>query len=526
MSSNTQEQEPFDVIVAGGDVIDGTGKARFRADVGVRGDTIAEIGDLSGRQADRVVDATGRIVAPGFVDPLHNSDMAVLLSPEVDMAISQGVTTALVGCCGMSMAPVSPQYAEAARRHAFFKTGHHDMPWDWTSVGGYLDRVDGSSAVNVATLIGFDNLWFAIRGFDPSPPTSGELASMRALAAEGMDDGAIGMSHGAGAASLWSTHEQVVEVAKGIAGGGGVYACHQRTIRNGDPFAWVREGISVGTEAGIGVHFLHFKSTSDATHGREREMLEIVDEQRAAGTPITLGSYPYGSGGGGFRVPAWAEAGGPEETVKLLADPVQRKRVVDELNEMWTWETYITGIHTDENRWMDGRVLQEVATEAGTTIGEIIARIVERDYGAQHVHRHGGDDGIETIMAHEQHLACSDAIYAGGRPHPRCFGAYGRWLGVHVRERKVVSLEECIRQMTSAPAAMVGLPDRGRLSPGLKADVVVFDESTVSDRSSWESPHHEPAGIDHVLVNGTIVRDGGRYTGATPGRALKRAAAS
>jgi N-acyl-D-amino-acid deacylase len=525
VSASTEEQQRrFDILIKGGTVIDGTGGPRFRADVGIVGDAIAAVGDLATAEAAKVVDATGRIVAPGFVDALHNSDMAVLISPSVDMAVSQGVTTALVGCCGMSMAPVAPAYREAVRQHAFFKTGYHETPWDWESVGGYLERVDGASAVNVATLMGFDNLWFAVRGFDASAPSSRELREMRELAVEGMDEGAIGMSHGAGAASLWSTHEHVVEVHKGVAALGGVYACHQRTILNGDPFAWVREGIGVGREAGTAVHFLHFKSTREETHGREREMLEIVDESRTQGVGVTVGSYPYGSGGGGFRVPAWAEEGGPEETVQRLRDPVKRREIVDALDEMWNWETYITAIHTEENRYMDGRVLQEVASEQGTTIGEIIARIVEKDYGAQHVHRHGGDHGLDTIMAYENHIACSDAIYAGGRPHPRCYGAYGRWLGVHVRERGVITLEECIRQMTSSPARMMGLTDRGLLQVDLKADVVVLDESTVSDRSTWDDPAHESTGVDDVVVNGTLVREGGRYTGETPGRALRRLA--
>jgi N-acyl-D-amino-acid deacylase len=519
-----RQQQPLDLVVVNGSVVDGSGKARYRADVGIVGDSIVEIGDLAGHPAGQVADATGLIVAPGFIDPLHNADMAVVLSPGVDMAISQGVTTAVVGCCGMSMAPASPKFREQARQHAFFKTGYHEAPWDWLSVGDYLQKVDGASAVNVATLIGFDNLWFAVRGFDASPPSDRDIAEMRELAAESMEHGAIGMSHGAGAASLWSTHEQVVEVAKGLTARDGVYACHQRTIVNDDPFAWVREGIGVGTEAGIPVHFVHFKSTTPRTHGREREMLEVVDESRARGDRVTLSSYPYTSGGGGFRVPAWAEEGGPEETVKRLKDLVTRRRIAKEIDDMWTWETYITAVRSDKNKGMDGRVLQEVAQENGTTVGEIVCRLVEDDYGAQHVHQHGGDEGIETILVHDQHMACSDAIYAGNRPHPRCFGAYARYLGRHVREHKALPLEECIRQMTSSPARMIGLPDRGELRPGAKADLVVFDEATVTDRSTWQDPKHEPVGIEYVVVNGAIVREKGKFTGATPGRALRRAA--
>lgn len=513
----------FDLVLAGGTIIDGTGADRYTGDLGIRGDGISEIGDLSGRSATRRIDVFGHIVAPGFIDALHNADMAVVLSPDTDMASAQGITTGLVGCCGVSMAPVSAEHREEVRHHAFFKTGYHDLGWDWLSVDDYLEAVDGVSALNVATLMGFDNLWFATRGFDASSPSSRELANMRALAAEGMEQGAIGMSHGAGAASLWSTHQDVVEVAKGLADSGGVYACHQRYGLPG--LGWVHEGIGVGAEAGIPVHFLHFKSNSDKTHGREREMLEIVDEARERGTQVTLGSYPYSSGGGGVRVPAWAEEGGHTETLARLQDPPTRRRIVAELDDTFTsWDAvHLTAIRSEANRWLEGGDLYELARGAGTTPGEILCRLVECDYGAQHVHVHaGGESGLPTIMQHENHIACSDAIYAGAKPHPRCYGAYARYLGVYVRERQVLTLEECIRQMTSSPASMIGLHDRGRLQKGAKADVVVFDAETVVDRASANGVPAAPPGIEYVVVNGVVIRENDAFTGATPGRALRR----
>jgi N-acyl-D-amino-acid deacylase len=519
-------QQALDLIVKNGSVVDGTGAARYRADVGVKGDSIVEIGDLTGRDAARVVDATGLMVVPGFIDLLHNSDMAVILDPGVDMAITQGITTAFVGLCGMSMAPapVDRELRDEVRRHAFFKTGPHDHWWEWTSVGEYLEAVDGSSAINVATAIGFDNVWFTVHGFDASPPTGKELAAMRDLARENMAQGAVAMSHGAGAASSWSTHEQVVEVIKGIADHGGIYACHQRRIDGDDPFAWVREGIAVGDEGGgIPIHFVHFKTTSKATEGREREMVEVVNEARARGTKVTLGGYPYNSGGGGFRVIKWAEEGGPSETVKRLKDPVLRQRIAEDGNTMWPGKTWVTGIRSEENMWMNDRYLDDIAAESGLSQGEIVCRIVELDYGAQHAHFHPGDEsGLEEIMKDEGHIAGSDAIYWGTRPHPRCYGTYGRYLGVHAREHGVFSFEECIRQMTSSAAAVLGLTDRGEIALGKKADLVVLDEGTVRDRATYDDPRQTTEGMAQVIVNGTIVLENGQYTGATPGRALRR----
>src|SRR5262249_31685783 len=246
-------RQALDLVVAGGTVVDGTRGPRYRADLGIIGDSIVEIGDLAGPTASRIIDAAGPLVGAGFIALHHNGDMGVLQSPSVDMARTQGVTTALVGLCGVSMAPApeSPELKEQVRQHAFFKTGPHDHEWHWTSVGEYLEAVDGASAVNVATCAGFDNIWFAVRGFDMTPPSSKELARMRDLARASMDEGAIGMSHGAGAASSWSTHEETVEVAKGIAERGGWYLCHQRRVDNGEPFGWVREGIAVADESGM-----------------------------------------------------------------------------------------------------------------------------------------------------------------------------------------------------------------------------------------------------------------------------------
>jgi len=517
--------QPLDLIVRNGSVVDGTGADRYRADVGVAGDSIAEIGDLSERSAAQVVDAAGLTVVPGFIDLLHNSDMAVILSPGVDMAITQGITTAFCGLCGVSMAPApkDPELKEEVRRHAFFKTGPTDYAWDWTQIGEYLERVDGSSAINVATAVGFDNLWLTVRGFDATPPTGKELAAMRDLARDSMDQGAVGMSYGAGCASPWSTHEDVVEVAKGIAGRNGVYACHQRRIDNGDPFAWIREGIGVADEAGIAIHFVHFKVTNAANEGREHDMLEVVDEARANGSRVTIGGYPYNSGGGGFRVAGWAEEGGPSRTLERLRDPELRERIVEDGNAMWPGKTWVTGIRSEENMWMNDRYLGEIAEESGLSYGEIVARIVEHDYGAQHAHFHQGDEaGLEVIMRHEAHIGGSDAIYWGTRPHPRCYGTYGRYLGYHCREHKVFSFEECIRHMTSSAAAVLGLGDRGEIAVGKKADLVVLDESTVRDRATYENPRQTTEGIVQVIVNGTSVFENGRHTGATPGRALRR----
>jgi N-acyl-D-amino-acid deacylase len=513
----------FDLTIVGGRVVDGSGAPWYHADVGIQEGRITAIGRLGAVASARTIDVRGLTVAPGFIDVLHNADMAVLTTPTVEMAVTQGITTGLGGCCGLSMAPVSAATREEVRHHAFFKTGYHELPWDWLSFADYLQATDGASAINYASLIGFDNLWFAVKGFDATAPSDPELDAMSELAGRSMSEGAVGMSHGAGAASLWSTHEQVTRVARAVAEAGGIYACHQRTITSDDPLAAFKEGIAVAQEAGLPIHFVHFKSTSVQTHGHEREMLDLVDEARRGGTEVTLSSYPYGAGGGGLRVPAWAEEGGPTETLRRLRDLEIRDRIAHEIDTTWPYRFHIAYVHSDKNSWMEGKTLDEIAARLGTTVGHVVCDLLlEENLAVQQVHRHGGDEGLATVMQHPAHMACTDAIYTDGMPHPRCFGAFPRWLGKYVRELGVIRLEECVRQMTSAPAMRLGLGDRGLIKLGMAADVTVFNADTIADRATYDDPSRRAVGIEHVLVNGTSVLEHGRLTGATPGKALKR----
>lgn len=525
--NHTTATPALDLIVAGARIVDGSGGEPYRADVGISAGRIATIGRLDAATAGERVDATGSVVTPGFVDMLHNYEVGPLTHPEASMAVFQGVTTALAGGCGMAAAPLAPRWAVETRSHLMFKSGWHEHDFSWTSMGEYLDAIDGLSAVNVATLFGFDNLWFAVRGFDSSPPSPEDLDAMAELAARSMAEGTIGMSHGAGAASLWSTHEQVVHVAKALAPYGGIYALHQRDIASDDTFANLKEGIAVGREAGIPVHFLHFKSVKSGTHGREEEMLRIVDEAIAEGIEVTIGSYPYGSGGGGLRVPSWAEDGGPERVRERLRDPETRARIAAELDAFWggltLGESYVMNIQSPAYAHYLGRSMQEIAQTEGITVGELCCRLLEDEQSAvQHMHKHGGQDSFDAIIRHPAHICVSDAIYAGV-PHPRCYGSYPQYIETYVEKRGVLSLQEFVRQSTSAPAARMGLNDRGLIKVGLAADLVIFDPAAVVDRATYENPGGRAEGFSHVIVNGQFVmRDGAAVDGVRAGRALRR----
>lgn len=516
----------FDVRFAGGVVVDGTGSPRYSADVVISGGRIAGVGHYADATAREVVDISGKVITPGFIDMLHNYEMGPFTHPEAAMAVAQGVTTAVAGGCGLAAAPLDPASKRDVRSHLMFKSGWHEYPTPWDSFSEYLEAIDGRSAVNVASYFGFDNLWFAVRGFDASPPSTAELDRMAELATEALENGAIGMSHGAAAASLWSTHEQVVHVARAVGRAGGIYAPHHRMFESDDPFAAFREAISVGREAEVPVHFLHFKSVSPKTHDRIEELVELVDEALDEGIEVTLGSYPYGSGGGGLRVPAWAEEGGPAAARARLRDPETRKRIAEELDQFWgsldLGETRVMNIQSPRFAHYLGRTLEEIAATEGITVGELCCRLMEDEESAvQHMHRHGGEN-FDAIVRHPAHVCVSDAIYAGV-PHPRCFGAFPRYIETYVRERRVLSLEEFVRQSTSAPAARCGLSDRGAVKAGLAADLVVFDFEAVRDNATYDDPGGRADGYIHVMVNGQFVmRDGELLSGVSPGRALRR----
>lgn len=524
---NANVSAPFGVIFAGGRIVDGTGSQPYRADVAVRDGKIAAIGFLDDAPATERVDITGKVITPGFVDMLHNYEVGPLTHPDASMAIAQGVTTALSGGCGLAAAPLSPVSHADVRSHLMFKSGWHEERFPWSSMAEYLAEIDGKSAVNMATLFGFDNLWFAVRGFDNSRPSTAELDAMAELAAESMAGGAIGMSHGAAAASLWSTHEEVVHVARALAPYGGIYAAHQRTINSEDPFANLHEAIAVGREAGVAVHFLHFKSVSERTHGRETEMLRIVDAAIAEGIEVTIGSYPYGSGGGGLRVPDWAEEGGPQKVRERLRDPQTRAKIAAELDAFWggltLGESFIMNVQSPKYRDYLGRSMQEIAESEGITVGELCCRLLDDEQSAvQHMHKHGGQDSFDDIIRHPAHICVSDAIYAGV-PHPRCYGSYPQYIETYVQNRGVLSLPEFVRQSTGAPAARMGLVDRGLVKVGLAADLLVFDPGAVVDNATYENPGGRAKGFDVVMVNGQFAMRGGKHlSGARSGRSLRR----
>ena len=502
---------PYDVLIAGGTVVDGTGGPGYVADVAVRGDRIVGVSrtPLDPASARRVIDARGRVVAPGFID-LHAHLEPLLSLPGAESAVRQGVTTALGGPDGGG-------------------------PWP---MGRYLDSAAaGGVGINVAFLVGHNTIRRSVMGMADRAPTPGELDRMRQMVTRAMGEGAWGLSTGLlYLPGAYASTDEVVVLAQAAADSGGIYTSHLRAEGLG-LLEGVAEALEIGRRARIPVILTHHKVIGKAMWGASLRTLAMVDSARAAGTDVMLDQYPYTATytGIGVLVPAWAMAGGDSAFRRRLAAPALRDSIVRGI---------VFNINNDRGGGDLRRVQLARVTWDTTLEGRTLADWAQRrglaptpENGAQLVleaERHGGasaiyhvlDDGdVERIMRHPQTMIASDGRLARlgeGHPHPRWYGTFPRVLAVYVRERKVLTLEQAIHKMTGMPAARLGLRDRGGVAAGNYADLVVFDPATVRDRATFESPHQYPAGIDYVLVNGVPAVDGGRYVNARPGRVLRR----
>ena len=503
-----QDAERFDLLIRGGRVVDGTGNPWLRADVAVRGDRIARIGHLPDADADRVLDAGGLVVAPGFVDPHTHAVRGIFDVPTADNYLLQGVTTLTEGNDGSS-------------------------PWP---IGEHLARIaDAGVSPNWAVFAGQGTIRRTVMGSDDREPTRDELDRMRALVAEAMEEGAFGLSTGLFyVPGSFTAAEEVIALSAVAAGHGGIYISHMRDEALG-LLDSVRETIRIGAEAGIPVQITHHKALGRGAWGRSADSLALVDAARARGIDVTIDQYPYTASQTSITavVPQWAQAGGTQALIARLRDPETRRRIREEIVHRIEHDrgggdpaNVVIGLCAWD-RSLEGKSLADVLAGRGVEAtlahaADLVMEIVENG-GARAIY-HAMDEGdVERIMRHPATAVGSDggvSVFGAGVPHPREYGTFARVLGRYVRERGVLTLEEAVRKMSGATAARLGLQDRGLLREGFFADVAVFDPGRIIDRATFEDPHRYADGVEYVLVNGVLVVDGGAHTGARPGRVL------
>ena len=504
-------QPSYDLVLRGGTVIDGTGAARFRADIGIRGDRVVRISrtSIAPGEARRIIDATGRIVAPGFID-MHAHIDPLLRLPAAESHVRQGVTLALGGPDGSSPLPLAP----------------------------YMDSAAAAGlGMNVAYLVGHNSVRREVMGTENRDPTPEELERMRQLIATGMAQGAFGMSTGLRyIPGFYSRTAEVVALARVAADSGGIYTSHLREEGLG-LIEGVAEAIEIGRQARIPVVLTHHKSIGRQMWGSSVRTLAMVDSARRSGVDVQMDQYPYTASSTSISVliPPWALAGGDSAFARRVADravrdSIERGIVEFLLNDRGGGD--LKRVQFGRVTWMpelEGKTLHDWAVKRGIDpVPERAAPLVieaQLNGGASMIYHVIDEGDVQRIMRHPQTMIGSDGRLSKpgeGHPHPRGYGTFPRVLGRYVRELKLLTLEQAVHKMTGMPAARLGLTDRGVLREGAVADVVIFDAATVADRATFEDPHQYPAGIDAVLVNGVPMVEAGAFTNARPGRVLRR----
>ncbi|MCX6649688.1 MAG: D-aminoacylase [Candidatus Bathyarchaeota archaeon] len=522
----------YDILFEGGHVVDGSGNIWFKADVGVVGDKIVAVGDLKGASAARRVNAKGHMVAPGFMDIHSHSDIPLLVDPRVESKVYQGITVEVVGNCGTSAAPMN-KAVKAYREKYAGGSVPDDFKLDWSSMKDYLDRVDGQGvSFNVATWVGHGTIRQNVMGHDNREPTDAELRKMKRLVDDAMGDGAYGMSTGLiYPPSVYAKTPEIIELAKVVAKHGGLYASHIRGEEKESLLDAVREAIEIGEKADLPVQIAHFKASGKKAWGMTKQSLALVEEARAHGIDVTYDQYPYVASSTGLAalIPHWGHEGGPEKMMERLRDPEQRKRMAREQRMERDWDGVLV-VFAKNNPQYNGKTIAEIAKEQGKKPHDAVCDLLlAENTVVQSVMFGMNEEDVKYVLKSPIGMVGSDGsaispkgILGKGKPHPRYYGTFPRVLGKYAREEKVISMEEAVRKMTSAPAMRLGLKDRGLLREGYKADVVVFDPLTVKDEATFADPHRFPTGIPYVVCNGVFTINKGKHTGALPGRTLRK----
>jgi N-acyl-D-amino-acid deacylase len=521
-----------DLVILGASVIDGTGAPAVRADVAIDGDTIAEVGRLASTDARRSVDADGLTLTPGFIDMHAHSDLALLDDPEHRLKTRMGVTTELLGQDGLAFAPGTSEAILEMRDMIAGINGAPDIEYDWTTVAGYLDRIEGvRPAVNAAMLVPHGTLRLSVMGMADRVATADERRQMAEMADGGMRDGALGLSTGLTyPPAQWSDTLEITDICRAIAPYKGIYVTHHRDYGAG-LIESVHEALAIGMQAAVPVHFSHFHISGKPWQGRAPKLLHRLDTARAAGQDVTLDAYPYLAGSTflGAFLPDSLQGGSPDEIVAKLRRPEIRRAVVVELDRQPKqfiqvgWEAFaISSLGVSAGQGLEGRRLIEIAASRGVSIGELICDLlIENEMKVGIIVHAGNEDNVRTVMGDSGYTVGTDSILVGDKIHPRAGGTYPRILGTYVREEGVLPLVTAVRAMSGAPAERLGLADRGTIRAGFKADLVLFDDTTVAGPASYEDPWLPPTGMPYVFVNGEAVKWDDEMTGGRPGHAIR-----
>jgi N-acyl-D-amino-acid deacylase len=532
-SCQTSSEGPYDIIIQNSKIVDGTGNPWYQGDIGIYRDKVVAIGKLDPRLAKRLIDARGKIVAPGFIDMLGQSEHTILVDNRAMSKISQGITTEINGE-GESAAPVNDKISKELKPFL----DKYNLSADWTDFNGYFSRVEkNKTAINMASYVGAAQVREYVIGFENREPTSAEMDQMRQLVRVAMQQGALGVSSALEyTPAMYAKTPELIELAKAAAEFGGIYVTHIRNEQEKIVEA-VLEAADIGRAAKIPVEIWHLKVAEKPNWGRMSEIVRIIQQHRIQGLDITADVYPYTAFGNSLSapLPGWVQEGGVEKLLARLKDQMVRKQVRKELEAsgkargMDFQLMMISYVSNPSLKQWEGKRLTEVAAAwKKDPIETMFDFIIADSARTSRVVFAMTEEDLRMAMGQPWVSFCSDATaraldgpLSDGRPHPRAYGSFPRILAQYVRESKILSLEDAIRKMTSLPAQRVGIKDRGILKVGFYADIVMFDPETITDKATFENPHQYSEGMSLVLVNGKPVWENGTFTGNLPGRVLR-----
>ncbi len=531
----------FDLVITNGHIIDGTGSPWYSGDVGIRGGRVAAIGNLSAAARKRTIDAKGKVVAPGFIDMLGQSETTILVDPRLPSKIYQGITTEITGEGG-SAAPLND--AIIANDRPGYE--HYKISPDWRTFRQYFARLEKQGmGINLASYVGATQVRRMVLGDADVQPTPEQLEKMKALVRDAMRDGAVGVSTSLEyAPAPYAKTEEIIALASEAAKFGGIYATHMRSEGDGVLEA-IDEAVRIGREAHIPVEIWHFKVAGKVNFGRMPDLIARVNQARAEGSDITADTYAYTAWSNSMSafVPPWAHDGGDAKLIERLKDPATRARIRKDMqthSKDWDneWDeitgpqdVMITDVLNPDLKKFQGKRLTEVATALNEDPMDALFDILIQDKAYTYCAVFGMSEPDVALALQQPWVSVDndssgtspEGILGEEHPHPRAYGTFPRVLRKYVREEKKLTLEDAIRKLSALPAQRMRLTDRGVLKQGMWADVVVFDQETVRDVATYDSPNHLSEGMEYVLVNGTPVIENGKMTGALPGKVLRGA---
>lgn len=528
-------KKELDILIKDGMIYSGIHQEPFRADVGIQGELIKEVGKISTAKAKQVIDAKNLSVCPGFIDLHNHTDTELLVNPKAESCVRQGITTLVSGNCGSSPFPIADEVFEKTKENL---KEQYNIELDWRDIRGFLSRIEEKgTALNYSTLLGQGDLRGAVVGFNDRPPKPEELTKMKSLVAENIKNGALGLSTGLEyAPGSYASPQEIAELCQMVARFKGVYATHMRS--EGDELLKaLEETIGVSRKSGVSVQISHFKVAYPRNWDKIDAALDEIEKAHQEGISLYCDRYPYtaGSTGLSFYFPLWAKQGTTDEFISRLKDPTfeskLRSHVAAQREKLGSWEkVVISSVVSEKNKKFEGKSILQGAKQTRKDPFEFMRDLlIEEENRVGMVTFMMKEENLKRILSHPLVGIGTDGtalapygVLGEGKPHPRSYGTFPRVLGHYIREEKILSLPEMIKKMTSRAAEKFGFEKRGRLEKGCFADIVVFDEKRVKDEATWTHPHQYSQGIEYVVVNGQTVVEKEEHNGKLPGKVLRK----